>query len=53
MLEVGTVSDVEIRNVPTASRTGGDALGRSGDVVEVLVPNDTAYFAVRSVRVEV
>ncbi|WP_063053592.1 hypothetical protein [Nocardia arthritidis] len=51
-LDVGDGSDVEIRN-----RTDGvvhlyDVPGCSGDVVEVLAPNDAAYFAVLSVRVE-
>ncbi|WP_280496650.1 hypothetical protein [Nocardia asiatica] len=50
-LEVGDGSDVEVRN-----RTDGivhlyDAPGCAGEVVEVLAPNDAAYFAVRSVLV--
>ncbi|MBF6226233.1 hypothetical protein IU470_14130 [Nocardia abscessus] len=46
------MSDVEIRHRTDGAAHRCDALGRSGDVVEVPAPNDTAYCAVRSVRVE-
>ncbi len=41
---------MELRNRADGVAHRYDALGRSGDVVEVLAPNDTAYFAVRPVR---
>ncbi|WP_280247372.1 hypothetical protein [Nocardia abscessus] len=46
------MSDVEIRHRTDSVAHRCEALGHSGDVVEVPTPNDTAYFAVRSVRVE-
>lgn len=50
-VEVGDGSDVEIRNRTDVVVHLHDAPGCSGDVV-ALAPNDAAYFAVRSVRVE-